>query len=78
MRGIQHRHSFQALGGIFGKDSDELVIQYIDKHITCLPDPVLEPLLYKLVVEFQMNKCSQSCLRVENALNIQCYFILDN
>jgi hypothetical protein len=68
MRGTQHIHSklWAENAPIFGKDSDELVIQYIDKHITCrLPDPVLEPLLYKLVIEFQMHKCSQSCLRVE-------------
>jgi hypothetical protein len=68
MRGVQHVHSklWAKDAPFFGSDSDDAIINYIDKHITCrLPDPDIEPELYNLVREFQMHKCSGSCQRIQ-------------
>ncbi len=49
----------------YGVSTDEEVINFIDKHITCrLPDPVKEPRLYGLVMKYQFHKCCTSCLRL--------------
>ena len=45
-------------------DPDERVIKFIDKFITSrLPDPDKEPVLYDLVMKYQIHKCGPSCQR---------------
>lgn len=48
-----------------GIDSDEQVQEYINRYVTCrLPDKVKEPLLHKLVTDYQSHRCNNYCLRV--------------
>jgi hypothetical protein len=57
-RGAPHIHGKLWIDGapIFGQDPPEKIIEFIDNHITCrLPDPVLEPKLYDLVMRMRPN-----------------------
>lgn len=65
-RGAPHMHIkiWIENGPIIGIDKDEDVVNFIDKHITCrLPDQLLEPELYALVIKYQLHKCTDSCIR---------------
>ena len=68
-RGAPHIHFKLWIEGapIYGKDSDEDVIKFIESIITCrLPDKETEPELYKLVTKYQMHNCTDSCIRLKN------------
>ena len=65
-RGAPHIHYKLWIEGapVYGVDSEDKVIELIDSHITCrLPDPILEPRLYELVIKYQRHKCTGSCRR---------------
>lgn len=65
-RGAPHMHIKLWINGapIIGVDKEEDVINFIDNHITCaLPDPIKEPILYDLVIRFQIHHCTESCIR---------------
>ncbi len=67
-RGTPHIHYFLWIlkAPLFGRDSNEAIIEFIDKHITCeLPDPETQPELYNLVVKYQTHRCGQSCQSVK-------------
>ncbi len=72
-RAQQHRHGkLWAPNAPRGGDSSEKeILDYITKHVTCsVPDPVTQPELYKLVMKYQVHKCTISCLRfIKNATN---------
>jgi ATP-dependent DNA helicase PIF1 len=80
MRGAPHIHYKLKIDGapIYGVDSDEDVIKFIDKFITCrLPDKNTEPELYDLVIKYQLHKCTDSCLRKKNfrgSISTQCRY----
>lgn len=49
----------------FGEASEDTILEYITKHITCsLPDPETSPVLYDLVIKYQMHRCGPSCERM--------------
>jgi ATP-dependent DNA helicase PIF1 len=79
-RGAPHVHYKIKIEGapVYGVDSDEDVIKFIDKHITCrLPDKKTEPLLYDLVTKYQLHRCTDSCLRKKNyrgKISVQCRY----
>lgn len=66
-RGAPHIHSkfWVKNAPIYGVDSDEVVMDYIEKHITCrIPDPIKEPILYDKVMKYQVHRCTSSCQRL--------------
>ena len=49
---------------VVGVDSNEKVLEFISKHLTCaLPEAKENEQLYRNVKQFQMHKCGLSCLR---------------
>ena len=49
---------------LIGQNSDEEVLDFIGKHISCkMPDPNQDPIMYGLVKKFQLHKCNSYCLR---------------
>ena len=49
---------------LIGQNSDEEVLDFIGKHISCkMPNPNLDPIMYGLVKKFQLHKCNSYCLR---------------
>ncbi len=47
---------------VYGVNSNEEVIKFIDSYITCsIPDEKLNPDLYDLVMRYQRHKCTKSC-----------------
>ena len=66
-RGTCHFHCFFWVDGapVIGRDSDEEVIKFILKCVTCrLPDKALEPEMHELVTGVQTHKCQAYCLRL--------------
>jgi hypothetical protein len=66
MRGTQHMHGLLWVHNcpIIGRDDDDKVIDFIDRHITCrIPDPLTEPLLYDYIMKYQVHRCTTSCTR---------------
>jgi hypothetical protein len=60
---------------IYGKDTEDKIIDFIEKHITCeLPDENKNPKLFDLVTKYQYHKCTGSCKRFVNK-NKKCYTI---
>jgi hypothetical protein len=65
-RGAPHIHlkCWTENAPLYGKNSTEEILSFIDKHITCsIPDPYKSPELYDLVMKYQVHKCTTSCLR---------------
>ena len=49
---------------LIGQNSDEEVLDFIGKHISCkMPNPNQDPIMYGLVKKFQLHKCNSYCLR---------------
>ncbi len=49
---------------IIGVDSEESILEYIGKHISCkLPSPDEDPILHNLVKNYQYHRCNSYCLR---------------
>ena len=49
---------------IIGVDSEESILDYIGKHISCkLPSPDDDPILHNLVKSYQYHRCNSYCLR---------------
>jgi hypothetical protein len=72
-RGAPHIHYKLWIDGapIYGVDSNEEVIKFIDQTITCrIPDPKKEPKLYEYVMKYQIHRCTQSCTRSSNRRGI--------
>jgi len=72
-RGTPHCHGKLWIkdAPVYGVDSNERVLEFINKNITCrLPDPIKEPKLYNLVTKYQMHRCGPSCLKLRGNLNI--------
>lgn len=77
-RGTPHIHMKLWLKNcpIYGVDSDEDVLKWITSHITCrMPDPIKEPRLYYLVMQYQVHKCGPSCQRIVFGGNKKKYII---
>ena len=49
---------------LIGQDSDEDVLNFIGKYISCkMPSPNDDPTMHGLVKKFQLHKCNSYCLR---------------
>ena len=73
-RGAQHPHGILHVEGapVFDKDSDEKVVTFIDKYITCaIPDKKQYPELHKLVTTVQTHGHSQTCKKKKG---VKCRF----
>ena len=73
-RGAEHPHGILHVkdAPIFDKDSDEKIVDFIDKHITCaIPDQNQYPELYKLVTTVQTHGHSLTCKKKKG---IKCRF----
>ena len=73
-RGAQHPHGILHVKGapVFDEDSDEDVIKFIDRYITCaIPDERNYPRLHKLVTTVQIHGHSQTC---EKKKGVKCRF----
>ena len=65
-RGAPHIHlkCWTENAPLHGKNSNEEVLNFINKHITCsIPDPYKSPELYDLVMKYQVHTCTPSCIR---------------
>lgn len=65
-RGMPHVHMKLWVEGapIHGRDSNEVIRQFIDKYVTCqLPDQGKDPVLHNLVLRKQLHKCGSNCYR---------------
>ena len=72
--GAQHPHGILHVQGapVFDKDSDDDVIEFIDKYITCaIPNEKQYPELHKLVKKVQIHGHSQTC---EKKKGVKCRF----
>ena len=68
-RGAPHYHILVWIEGapVIGKDSEEEVLQWIRKRITCrIPNEDTNPELHRLVKKFQLHRCSKYCKRKRN------------
>ena len=66
VRGAPHIHMkiWVKDAQVFGKNSEEVIIEFVQNHITCeLPDEQKNPILFDLVNRYQMHRCSNSCKR---------------
>ncbi len=71
-RGMQHRHGklWAPNAPRRGDNTDEEILDYIVKHVTCsIPDPDTQPELYQLVMKYQVHKCTKSCLKFIKSKN---------
>ena len=49
---------------IIGRDSEDTILNYIGKYVSCkLPNPNEDPLMYGLVKKYQLHHCNSYCLR---------------
>ena len=49
---------------IIGRDSEDTILNFIGKHVSCkLPNPNEDPLMYGLVKKYQLHHCNSYCLR---------------
>ena len=49
---------------LIGQDSDEDVLNFIGKYISCkMPSPNDDPMMHGLVKKFQLHRCNSYCLR---------------
>jgi len=67
-RGAPHIHMKIWLNNapIFGINSNDEIIAFIEKHITCeLPDESQNPILFELVNKFQFHRCRSHCKRIQ-------------
>uniref|UniRef100_A0A914W3U3 Helitron helicase-like domain-containing protein n=1 Tax=Plectus sambesii TaxID=2011161 RepID=A0A914W3U3_9BILA len=63
-RGMPHMKLWVKDAPVVGESSDEEVLKFITKHITChSPSPFSSPDLYRLVMDNQMHKCGAYCKR---------------
>uniref|UniRef100_A0A914VPN6 ATP-dependent DNA helicase n=1 Tax=Plectus sambesii TaxID=2011161 RepID=A0A914VPN6_9BILA len=65
-RGAPHIHMKLWVKGapVVGEASDEEVLKFVTKYITCRsPSPVTSPDLYRLVMDNQMHRCGAYCKR---------------
>ena len=73
-RGGEHPHGTLHVEGapVFDKDSDQKVVKFIDKYITCaIPDKKEYPELHKLVTTVQTHGHTQTCKKKKG---IKCRF----
>jgi hypothetical protein len=66
-RGAPHMHIklWVKNAPIYGINSNQEIMVFIDKHISCeLPNAYENPQLYELVHKFQMHTCTGSCRRL--------------
>ena len=53
---------------VIGIDTDETILEYIGKHISCkMPSPDEDPILHNLVKRYQYHRCNSYCLRSSKA-----------
>ena len=49
---------------IIGRDSEDTILNFIGKYVSCkLPNPNEDPLMYGLVKKYQLHHCNSYCLR---------------
>ena len=49
---------------IIGRDSEDTILNFIGKYVTCkLPSPNEDPFMYGLVKKYQLHHCNSYCLR---------------
>ena len=49
---------------IIGRDSENTILNFIGKYVSCkLPNPNEDPLMYGLVKKYQLHHCNSYCLR---------------
>ena len=49
---------------IIGQDSEDVILDFIGKYISCkLPSPNEDPVMHGLVKKFELHKCNSYCLR---------------
>ncbi len=65
-RGAPHVHGklWVKNAPVLGKDSDQAVMDFINKTVSCrLPPAAHSPILHGLVKTYQLHRCTASCLR---------------
>ena len=49
---------------IIGRDSEDTILNFIGKHVSCkLPSPNEDPVMFGLVKKYQLHHCNSYCLR---------------
>ena len=63
---MPHFHSFFWVedAPIIGRDSEDTILNFIGKYVSCkLPSPNEDPLMFGLVKKYQLHHCNSYCLR---------------
>ena len=56
---------------IIGQDSEDVILDFIGKYISCkLPSPNEDPVMHGLVKKFELHKCNSYCLRHPKIANL--------